>query len=120
MRTAKIAKQDAEPDGERALQFVLVPNAAETRMPIELRRQRNALELKVKENHLGYKLRYELPPFDLDRSFSLASFRALCREADLAPEITSRASICHAPVASLRAGVHVPVNCPDGAFTFRA
>jgi len=46
-----------------------------------------ALELKVKENHLGYKLRYELPTFDLDRSFSLSFFRALCREADLAPEI---------------------------------
>ena len=43
-----MAKQDAEPDGERALQFVLVPNAAEARMPLELRQQRNALELKVK------------------------------------------------------------------------
>lgn len=47
VRAVKNAKQEAEPDGERALQFVLAPNADEARMPLELRTRRDALELKV-------------------------------------------------------------------------
>jgi len=46
-----------------------------------------ALELKVKENHLGYKMRYTLPGFELDGSFSSLSLRSLCRKADLDPVI---------------------------------
>lgn len=44
----RMAKQDAEPDGERAHQRVLVPNETEARMPLDIRKKRDALELKVK------------------------------------------------------------------------
>ena len=44
----RVPKQDSEPDGERAHQRVLVPNELEARMPLEIRRKRDALELKVR------------------------------------------------------------------------
>ncbi len=47
VRATRVAKDDAEPDGERALQRVLVPNEAEKRMPVAQREKRDALELKV-------------------------------------------------------------------------
>ena len=46
-----------------------------------------ALELKIKENHLGRKFRYDLPSIELDNSFSLCCLRKLCREADIALDI---------------------------------
>lgn len=48
VRATKVAADGSEPDGERALQRVLVPNEAERRLPLELREKRDALELKVK------------------------------------------------------------------------
>jgi len=44
----RVPKQDSEPDGERAHQRVLVPNALEARMPLEIRQKRDGLELKVR------------------------------------------------------------------------
>jgi len=47
VRAVRKAREGAEPDGERALQRVLIPNAAEARMAPELRRQRDELELEL-------------------------------------------------------------------------
>lgn len=48
VRAVRKAREGAEPDGDRALQRVLIPNAAEARMAPELRRQRDSLELELK------------------------------------------------------------------------
>jgi hypothetical protein len=45
---SRVAKENAEPDGERAHQRVLVPNELEARMPLEIRQHRDELELQVK------------------------------------------------------------------------
>lgn len=49
VRAVRKASADAEPDGERALQRVLIPNAAEARMAPELRKTRDALELELND-----------------------------------------------------------------------
>ena len=49
VRAVRKARADAQPDGERALQRVLIPNAAEARMAPELRKKRNALELELND-----------------------------------------------------------------------
>ncbi|NNE91670.1 MAG: hypothetical protein HKN23_08485 [Verrucomicrobiales bacterium] len=48
VRATRIAAKGAEPDGERALQRVLVPNEEEKRLPVAKREKRDALELEVK------------------------------------------------------------------------
>ena len=47
VRATRVAKDGAEPDGERAHQRVLLPNATESLMPEPLRERRDALELQV-------------------------------------------------------------------------
>jgi len=47
VRAVRKAREGAEPDGERSLQRVLIPNAAEARMAPELRHQRDKLELEL-------------------------------------------------------------------------
>lgn len=47
IRAVKKAADGAEPDGLRANQLCLVPNEAERRLPPEIRRQRDALELEI-------------------------------------------------------------------------
>lgn len=49
VRAVRKARADVEPDGERALQRVLIPNAAEARMAPQLRKQRDALELELND-----------------------------------------------------------------------
>ena len=49
VRATRVAKEGATPDGERAHQFVLVPNAIERRLTPSQRQERDALERQVKE-----------------------------------------------------------------------
>lgn len=49
VRATRVAKEDATPDGERAHQFVLVPNAIERRFSPEQRRERDSLERQLKD-----------------------------------------------------------------------
>ncbi len=49
VRAVRKAREDAQPDGERALQRVLIPNVAEARMAPELRKKRDALELELND-----------------------------------------------------------------------
>ncbi|MCB1237775.1 MAG: hypothetical protein KDM91_22105 [Verrucomicrobiae bacterium] len=49
VRAVKVAKQDAKPDGERALQWALVPSALEAMLTAAQRERRDALELEIRD-----------------------------------------------------------------------
>ena len=49
IRATKVSKEGAQPDGERAHQFVLVPNEFERRLSLEQRERRDKLEQQIRD-----------------------------------------------------------------------